>query len=62
MRLMGPPPLTYQPENHIPMDESISFQFFLILSFSLIFRFNVFFAMKMLGFCCGMCLDENLTS
>ena len=27
-RLMGPPPLTYQPENHIPMGKSVSFSFF----------------------------------
>ena len=33
MKLMGPLPLTYQPKNHIPMAESINFQFFLIFKF-----------------------------
>ena len=33
MKLMGPLPLTYRPENHIPMAESINFQFFLIFKF-----------------------------
>jgi len=45
-RLVGPPPLTYQPENHIPMGESVSFSFFFSLSsFPMIFGLNVFLTM-----------------
>ena len=31
MRLVGPPPLTYLPKNHIPMGESVSFSFFFLI-------------------------------
>ena len=34
-RLIGPPLLTYRPENHIPMAESVSFQTFSHFQFSL---------------------------
>ena len=40
-------------------------KFFKLFSFSiffLIFCFNLFLAMWMLGYCCGVGLDENLTS
>ena len=46
MRLMGPPPLTYRLENHIPMAESVSFQTFLIFQVSLLSSILMcFFAM-----------------
>ena len=46
MRLMGPPPLTYWLENHIPMAESVSFQTFLIFQVSLLSSILMcFFAM-----------------
>ena len=53
-RLVGPPPLIYRPENHIPASESISFSFFLIFKFTsnLWFRFN-FLLCKCLGFDVG---------
>ena len=40
-RLVGPPPLIYRIENHIPASESVSFSFFLIFNFppNLWFRF-----------------------
>ena len=45
LRLVGPSPLTYRPQNHIPMGESISFSFFFSSSsFFLIFGLNVFLA------------------
>ena len=50
-RLVGPLPLTYWPENHIPIGESISFSFFFLFSSSsLIFGLNVFYLSKCLGF------------
>ena len=37
------------------------FKLFSFSSFALIFQFNMFLDMQMLGFCCTMGLDENLT-
>ena len=31
VRLVGSPPLTYQPKNHIPMGEFVSFSFFFLI-------------------------------
>ena len=38
------------------------FKLFLFFNFALIFYFNIFLDLNMLGFCCGMSLDENLMS
>ena len=54
MRLVGPPPLTYQPENHIPMGKSVSFSFFShfqVTFWSLVWM--CFLPCKCLGFIVG---------
>ena len=43
MRLVGPPPLTYWPENHIPMGEFVSFFIFSHFQVSLDFWFKCVF-------------------
>ena len=63
MRLVGPPPLTYLPKNHIPMGESVSFSFFfLIFKFLFDIWFECVFGYLKAWVCCGVGLDENLMS
>ena len=65
MRMLEPLSLTYWPKDHLLANDwakLVSFSFyFSFFSFPLIFHFNMFLDLQMLGFCCGISLDENLT-